>query len=147
GPDTKLIAALEVLDRQVGSLNGIISDLLDHSRIRTGNLELALAPEYLNDIVRAVIVEFAQVHASHTITFNNEDEAMVMADEGRIVQVLQNLLTNAVKYATDSKEITVNSIVRDEHVTIEVIDKGIGISKADQQKLFHRFFRVEGHSQ
>jgi two-component system, OmpR family, sensor histidine kinase VicK len=147
GPDTALIAALDVLDRQLGNLTGIISDLLDHSRIRTGNLELELAPIDLNGIVRSVIGEFALVNASHDITLHGGDEAMVLADEGRIAQVLQNLLTNAVKYAPDSREITVNSIVRDGQVTIEVIDKGIGISRADQQKLFRRFFRVEGHSQ
>jgi len=72
---------------------------------------------------------------------------MVHADRGRIGQVLINLLTNAIKYSPDDCEIFVESNLDHNDVIISVKDTGIGISKEDQEKIFERFYRVEGKNE
>src|SRR4029079_6387845 len=62
----------------------------------------------------------------------------------RIGQVLINFLTNAIKYSPNSTLIKISSGVVDNYAVVSVEDSGIGINKADQKKIFNRFYRVEG---
>ncbi|MDQ3102157.1 MAG: PAS domain-containing sensor histidine kinase, partial [Bacteroidota bacterium] len=147
GSDSFLVEALKVMDRQVTSLTGIISDLLDLSRMQTGVLELELEPLDMDQVIARVIEEMHYSHPSHTISFRSGGPAVVSVDRNRITQVLQNYLTNAVKYAPDSFDILIDSQLMNDQVKITVTDHGIGIRKPDLAQLFQRFYRVEGHSQ
>ncbi len=147
GSDAFLVEALKVMDRQVTSLTGIISDLLDLSRMQTGVLELALETLDTDQVISQVIEEMHYSHPSHTISFRSDGPAVVSVDRNRITQVLQNYLTNAVKYAPDSFAIQIDSQLLVDQVKITVTDHGIGIHKPDMARLFQRFYRVEGYSQ
>jgi CheY-like chemotaxis protein len=68
---------------------------------------------------------------------------MVRADPDRMIQILTNLVDNAVKYTPSGGQITIDTCVVDEFLHIKVQDDGMGISEQDQQKLFDRFFRAE----
>jgi signal transduction histidine kinase len=67
----------------------------------------------------------------------------VSCDDGRIIQVLTNLLSNASKYSPPGSDVTLTMRAQGSHVRLVVRDRGIGISKQDQEKLFTPFFRVD----
>lgn len=71
------------------------------------------------------------------------DLPLVYADEARIVQVLRNFITNAVKYSPQGSTIRVYSAVNEREVIISVADQGSGISPEDQKNLFERFHRID----
>ncbi|MCD8186296.1 MAG: ATP-binding protein [Rikenellaceae bacterium] len=71
--------------------------------------------------------------------------ALVYADRSRVEQVLHNLVSNSIKYGRVNGTTTVNMINLYDEALIEVEDNGIGISEADQKRLFERFYRVDKH--
>ena len=77
------------------------------------------------------------------ITVHASDVAHVIGDRQRLAQVFDNLLTNALKFTPPNGSVAVSMFARDTTVLIEVSDTGLGISPADQKKLFTRFFRTE----
>ena len=139
--------SLSTIDKQIIKLNRLMSELLDLSRIDSGKLELKMQNFDLNDLVKETVDDLQQT-TKHQILVNNNADCKLFGDKDRISQVLLNLLTNAIKYSpkTDSIEINVcrpsQSIV-----SISVKDNGIGIDKKDHEKIFERFYRVEGKTE
>jgi len=130
--------------KQVNKLNTLIADLLDVSKMQVGQLELHINKFDLVDLAKEVI-ESLQVTASHTIDLNFPDEPiMVCADRARIEQVIVNLLTNAIKYAPNSKRIILTAKEENGKVLFSVEDFGMGIPEKDKENIFTRFFRVKG---
>src|SRR5262249_9540749 len=80
----------------------------------------------------------------HVIEVNSSELPTVMADEGKILQVLNNLLSNAIKYSPNGGTITIVGVEEDGGVRISVSDQGLGIPKDALPKMFQRFYRVEG---
>jgi signal transduction histidine kinase len=141
--DDFLKRSLKVIDRQIGTLTGLISDLLDVSKIKSGSLVLNKQDFDIAEMIQDIITHIQHINPDYKISFLGRP-ALVHADRERISQVLTNLLTNAVKYSPHSKEIIVKDFIDGDHVTVSVQDTGIGINKADQEKIFERFYRVEG---
>ncbi len=145
--DKFLKNSLRVIDKQVINLTSLIADLLDVSKIKTGSLVLNREDFELNQLLQDTIDEISHVFPDYHISFIHESPLPVNADKGRIGQVLINFLTNAIKYSPDAKTVTVKSMLQHDYATVTVQDSGIGISKADQQKIFDRFYRVEGKNE
>lgn len=141
--DSLLKKSLAVIDKQIITLTSLITDLLDVSKIKAGSLVLNKQDFEITGLISEVASQIQHVNPNHHISFSGKN-ALVFADKERISQVLINLLTNAVKYSPNSKEITVKNFIEDGHVVVTVQDNGIGISKTDQEKIFERFYRVEG---
>ena len=130
-------------ERQIRSLSRLIDDMLDVSRIRTGKLSVRPEPGDLGVLAGSVVEGLAAQFASagSHIELQVEGPAPVMMDEFRIEQVLANLLTNALRYG-GGKPVSVRVGAAGEQVRAEVRDQGIGISEADQQRVFEQFERV-----
>jgi len=128
--------------RQVDRLHNIITSLLEMSRIQSGKLVLDLEPIDLNVMVGELLDEFRESHSSHVLSLQGQIAAMVPGDESQIAQVLQNLITNAIKYSPDAREIKVILSEVSNYAKISVTDFGLGISMEDQKMIFDRFFRV-----
>ena len=94
-----------------------------------------------------MIDEIRHVSADHEISFLPEKDMRLNADRERISQVLVNLLTNAIKYSPEFGNIVVQTASNDNHLMLSVQDFGIGINKTDQEKIFERFYRVEGKNE
>ena len=141
--DMLLKKSLGVIDKQIITLTSLITDLLDVSKIKSGSLVLNKQDFEITEMISEVTNQIQHVNPDHHIIFSGKP-ATVFADRERISQVLINLLTNAVKYSPNSKEITIKNFIEDDHVVVSVHDSGIGISKTDQEKIFERFYRVEG---
>ncbi|MFN3770609.1 MAG: ATP-binding protein [Ectopseudomonas guguanensis] len=130
-------------ERQIRSLSRLIDDMLDVSRIRTGKLSVRPEPGDLGvlagNVVESLAAQFTST-GSH-VDLQVDGPAPVMMDEFRIEQVLANLLTNALRYG-DGKPVSVRVRAEGEKVRAEVRDQGIGISEADQRRVFEQFERV-----
>jgi PAS domain S-box-containing protein len=147
GEDVFLKNSLKIIDKQVATLTNLISELLDLSKIKTGSLQLNKVEFKMNDLIEEIIDEIKHIHPDYHIAFSNETEAFVCGDRERIGQVLINFITNAIKYSPGSKKVAVDIFKKDGSVGVSVEDSGIGISKKDQERIFERFYRVEGKNE
>ncbi|MEO8764617.1 MAG: PAS domain S-box protein [Ginsengibacter sp.] len=145
--DAFLKKSLNIIDKQIGTLTNLISDLLDVSKIKTGNLSLKKEPFQLQELIVEIADEIRHVNPGYSVCISTSSQAIVYADRERIGQVLINFLTNAIKYSPGSNEVRIESAVADDNIIVSVKDSGIGINKQDQQKIFERFYRVEGKNE
>ena len=132
---------LEKMDAQINKLALLISDLLDTSKLREGELIYNRQPVKFDELITEVIDDIQGTSADHKIILQANAPALIYADKERIGQVISNLLTNAIKYCNDH-DITVKVNVADKKVICAVHDDGIGIPKDQQDKIFDRFYRV-----
>ena len=150
-PDIFLKKGLEVLGRQTEQQIKLITELLDLSKIKTGNLTLRKRPFLVNQFLRDIIQQNTLLYADYSFVFSNEssihNNITIAADQERLSQVLTNLLSNAVKYSPQNKQIHINAAFNTSEIIISVHDFGIGIPAALQEKIFERFYRVEDPGQ
>jgi len=137
----KFKTVLEKVATYVNRLNNLISELLDVSRIQTGNIELHNSPFDFDKVVKEAVEGIRATVPEHTITLMGSTSAEVIGDESHIIQVINNLLSNAIKYAPDSKTVEVNIANISEYVKVSVKDFGVGINSEDTKKVFDRFYR------
>jgi signal transduction histidine kinase len=126
----------------------LIDDMLDVSRIRSGSLSIKPTEFELTGLLKRVVADLAlQAGGSgSTITLHPHPPVHGRWDEFRIEQVIINLLTNALRYgAGQPVDIVVEAAPSE--VRIDVIDAGIGISEADQQRIFEPFERASGSAE
>ena len=145
--DPFLVKSLNIIDKQIIKLTNLISDLLDVSKIKSGSLTLHKENFEITELIQEVIDEIKHINPEYKINFSKNGTTLLYADRERIGQVITNLLTNAVKYSPQSGVIEVESLVEKNSLIVSIEDFGIGIDKNDQQKIFERFYRVEGKSE
>jgi PAS domain S-box-containing protein len=130
--------------QQVNKLSGLISDLLDISKIETGKLPLDFTFFDLKLLMKEVIELTQYSSRSHEITLIcSEDEVMVKADRQRIEQVIINLISNAIKYSPNANKVAVSLFHSGNRACVTVEDFGIGIDQEQQDRIFSRFYRVD----
>ena len=135
---------LEIIDSEADRLRELIENLLDLSRLEAGVLRIDRQPTRLGSSVREVVRKVQLASPSHEFVLDwPTDDPMVNADQKRIYQVIQNLMTNAVKYSPDGGCITVSARVERRELIISVADQGLGIPEAELDKIFDRFHRVQ----
>ncbi|MDO3643783.1 PAS domain S-box protein [Mucilaginibacter sp. L3T2-6] len=129
---------------QINKLTGLISDLLDVSKIETGQLPLSFTQFDLVQLVNEV-TELIQYSAStHVLRLNSTvDNLSVTADRQRIEQVIINLLSNAIKYSPGASAVDISVSADGNKALVSVRDFGPGINKGQQERIFTRFYRVE----
>ena len=139
--------SLSTIDKQIVKLNRLMSELLDLSRIDSEKLELNMQNFDLNSLVTETVQD-AQQTTKHHIVIKNSSEYRVVGDRDRIGQVMLNLLANAIKYSPKRNSIEVDIYQPARNcVSVSVTDHGIGIGEEHQEKIFERFYRVEGKSE
>ena len=124
-----------------------MSELLDLSRIESGKLELTKTEFKLEDLVDEMVAEARHTTSRHALLYNSDFTGRINADRDRIGQVISNLLNNAIKYSRNSDCVEVLLTEKDGWALIKVKDHGIGIDSKDHEKIFERFYRVEGKSE
>ena len=140
-------AYLEVIDRNAEQVLRIIDDLLTSAQVVNGSLQLNKVPTDVATLVRRS-VDAAQPRATaRRISLSTEivELPACAADPTRIAQVLDNLMSNAIKYTPQGGDVTVRTIADTvaRSATIEVRDTGVGMSQGDLSKLFTPYFRTE----
>lgn len=139
--------SLSRIDKLLLQLTRLISDMLDLTRIEADRLDLRKQHLMLDTLVAEVVDDFRLSHQHHQFRLRSESDVALWADRDKISQVLINLIANAIKYAPDSVVIDLSLTTVGKEVQIEVKDYGIGIDEKDQQKIFERFYRVEGQNE
>ncbi|TXF76056.1 PAS domain-containing sensor histidine kinase [Chryseobacterium sp.] len=144
--DQFLVNSLNTIENQVNKLNILIGDLLDISRIESGTLPLNKKTFSLVELVTETIEDIKASEQSHQINFElmHASDIEVFADKDRITQVLNNLLTNAIKYSPHVKTVNVKLSADHECAIVSVEDFGIGMDPEELNKIFERFYRVSG---
>lgn len=129
---------------QINKLTALISDLLDVSKIETGQLPLSFTKFDLLQLVKEVADVMQYSAHSHTIKLHASTETlMVTADRQRIEQVIINLLSNAIKYSPGAGAVDIAVSMDHGRALVSVQDFGLGVSKEQQERIFNRFYRVE----
>jgi signal transduction histidine kinase len=140
--DEKALHYLSRIDSQVNKLIKLISDLLDISKMQTGQLLYQEERFDVNALVQEIVENVQGTTSTHRLLLESQTQAEVFGDRDRIGQVLINLLNNAIKYSPRANTVLVR-VAKDSHqVIISVQDFGIGIAKEHQHKIFERFYRV-----
>lgn len=133
---------MQKLNDQVDRLASLIGDLLDTTRISSGQLILRLENFSLNDLVTGRVEELRRLSGQRHILLSAEESLSVYADKERIGQVVTNLISNAIKYSWDDSKITVTIARTANGTKVSVRDEGVGISKENLKRIFNRFFRA-----
>jgi signal transduction histidine kinase len=124
-------------------INQLLSDLLDASRVDSGQLSVDLAPLDLSALIRRVVAHVQPSAPNHRISITESAMLPVIAgDANRLEQVFQNLISNAIKYSPTGGPITVEIAMQDTRARIAVRDEGLGIPADALPHLFKRFYRI-----
>lgn len=137
---------LHRLEYNAHNLGNLIDNLLNVSRIERGSYKIDPRPIDIVALVKNAVEDMTDQANSkgQALTFTDPAEKipLVMADQGRVNQVIGNLLTNAITYTPVGESINVFTSKKDSFVSVSVKDNGVGIPKEALPKLFTKFFRV-----
>jgi two-component system sensor histidine kinase KdpD len=135
-----LLTACEEADR----LNRLVGNLLSMTRIESGALRLNLQPGDMQDVIGTALEQLGPRAADHQIKVSvPEDFPLVPMDFTLMVQVVVNILENAVKYSPRGSLIEVSAVLQEKNAHIEIADRGVGIPPADLRRVFDKFYRVQ----
>jgi PAS domain S-box-containing protein len=140
-PEAKLDDRIKAATRSALRMNGLVTRLLDVSRITAGRLRLEPEPVELTTVVHDVVSRFVEAQPNRTIRLQSEPRVCGRWDRMRIEEVVDNLVGNADKYG-QGKPVEVDLHTEDGTAVLRVVDHGIGIDAEHQQKLFQRFERA-----
>jgi len=135
---------LEVVERNAKRLLRLVGDMLFVAQVEAGRLSLESHAVSL-DKVAAESVEAARPAAERagvTLSLESEPVKPILGDRDRFGQMLDNLISNALKFTPDDGRVDVRLIDQGDRAVVEVADTGMGIPDAEQQRLFERFFRA-----
>ncbi len=141
------ITYLQRAAKNIDRLNAIVVDLDYISSLELGNKQLKMTTFNIKDTVKEVFDELEYMFQEKNITpkFKEgmERGVVVKAENKSIQQVLNNLISNAIKYGKEGGEVKVAFYTQDDHILIEIADDGIGISEKHLPHIFERFYRAD----
>lgn len=124
----------------------LVNDLLDVARIDQGRLPLIKEELNIEEIIRDVIDSNRNLAGSHNVAINVRNYGKVpkiMGDRRRMVVVLDNLISNSIKYTKEKGMVDVAITPEKNRIVVCVKDEGVGIPKKQQKNVFHKFFRSD----
>ena len=130
-------------------MSALVQDLLDLSRLESGEVQLNLAPVDLRGAIAEVVETYGEQARAKGVSLTMDDASAVVeatADEGRLQQVLSNLVENAVKFTPSGGEVHVDVEHKGRWLEVRVADRGIGVAPEDMPHVFERFYKA-GRSQ
>lgn len=136
-----------LIRKQVDRLDRLITDLLDTTRLESGNFHLEVGEHDLSALVRECAALHMNVSARHPIVVDAPPSLPVACDAGRVSQVLNNLVNNAIKYSPEGGAVRVRGWNAEDGVHFSVTDEGVGISKTDFHHIFEPFRRSKDVSE
>ena len=135
---------LSIIQKNAARMHRLIDDILELSAIEAGNVKLRPEPVRLRPLVEDVAGSLTAIAAARNVTVRNlvESDIDVFADPHRLMQMLTNLIDNAIKFNRDGGTVSI-SFNRDDRDRILVEDTGEGIPTHHLDRLFERFYRVD----
>jgi len=145
--DEKTKEDLELIQRSAKKLNKLVDELLDISRIEAGEMKLKTSLQNLVSVVKEIILSFYSLAERKNITFKlncDENEIIAYLDKTKFDKILTNILSNAFKFTPEGGKIEVGISSKEKIAEIIICDTGVGISKTKIDKIFDRFYQVDG---
>ena len=141
--DSFAAGALDKANKQVRKMITMINGFLNVSRLESGKIHIDKQRFDMAQLLKEAEEEFTIIIISHKVVFAPVAETFVNADRDKIGQVINNLISNAVKYSSPGTTIQVACVAINNMVNVSVKDEGMGIGKKDIKKLFERYYRAE----
>ncbi|MGP2817038.1 ATP-binding response regulator [Serratia marcescens] len=139
---------LRRLESAVSQIEQQMNDLAEYAKIDNGSIKINKSVVNIGEIISRTVSECnAKFSKKHLVaTIKSQPHYLVISDQVRLTQIIENLLTNAFKY-TDKGEISVEASLTEDRahstLTIEINDTGIGIDKEKQKLIYHPFVRID----
>ncbi|HEY9755971.1 MAG TPA: HAMP domain-containing sensor histidine kinase [Oculatellaceae cyanobacterium] len=135
---------LRSLKSNVDRLTGLTSDLLLIEQLENNQIQMTIEPDEVRDVTESAILSLNSAAINKNIQVRNEvDRCYAQLDRKRILQVLVNYLSNAIKFSPEGSVIVVTSVSNETTIKVSVQDKGAGVSKAEQALVFDKFFQTQ----
>jgi two-component system, OmpR family, phosphate regulon sensor histidine kinase PhoR len=145
-PPGELLRILEIMERHSNRLNALVDDVLSLARLESPEIELDLGELDLREFLTATLADWESRLKAKQLRFESNiqpDLPPLCADEGRLQEIVYNLLDNAVKYSKPGGTITVQAQLEGDQIHLSVRDQGIGIRESDVPRIFERFYRAD----
>ncbi len=143
GPEVRT-ELLDTAREEAERLNWLVRNLLDMTRLESGHLKLTMDWHDIEDVLGVALGQTAASLGGRPVHVRIPDKLpLVPLDQVLIVQVVDNLLTNAAKYSPPGSPIEIEVRTDRTAVAIQVADRGPGISASDRERIFEKFYRVE----
>lgn len=132
-----------IIRRQVRSLDRLVSDLLDTTRIEAGQFDLEISEQDVNPLITDSVELYKPSSPLHNFSIElSNDPLLCECDARRVAQVINNLVTNAIKYSPSGGVVKVAAYGKENEVIVSVSDQGIGIAPEDFNNIFKPFHRT-----
>lgn len=146
-PESKRAQYTEYIEKNSKQLMAIVNNLLDISKIETGQIELVKSEFSVSELLNDLQLNFKQIAASKDLDLMFEKDItaendIIYADKTKLQQILNNLVTNAIKF-TESGYIKIGCYFEEQFIKFYVRDTGIGIAADHLDKIFNRFSQIE----
>jgi two-component system, OmpR family, phosphate regulon sensor histidine kinase PhoR len=143
--ETERSELVALIQRQSARMQELIEDLMDLAQIESGAVELSEEPVAIADLLREVARDMAADAARRAIAVSvtGEESARVLADPRRLVQIVRNLLDNAIKFSPEGSPVALEAVAGHGLAGFDVSDRGPGIPRAEREKIFQRFYQVD----
>ena len=139
-PEKKKQLYADIYDDSMWLIN-LVENLLAVTRIEDGTMSLRLKPELMDDVISEALRHINRRKAEHHITVEHSDElALARMDARLIVQVVINIVDNAIKYTPPGSDINVRTYVKNKQVVTEIADNGPGIPDDAKPRIFDMFY-------
>jgi signal transduction histidine kinase len=136
---------LVVILRQLARMDELANSILDAAQLQNGNLKLDLEDIDLGKWLGDIVALWKDLNPDYEFTLIDGHDIVLSADRERLRQIVENLISNAVKYGKSAKRVVVEAEATDDSVRIHVKDEGSGIPREQLANIFNRFQRVPGH--
>jgi len=138
---------LQVIMEETERLSVMIAELLDISKLQSGQLSEKRTDFSLSELIHSTIDAYSAFveQDGYELAFTGVGDGNIHADEMRIKQVLDNLISNALKYSGKNKKVEIRMTEVNEHVRVEVTDHGVGIPKRDLRHIWERYYSSSTH--
>lgn len=137
---------LKIAHNSIDRLAFLISDLLDISRIESGQIKMEMSETSMEKILQEATETYRKTIEGKGISFHVETDKKlprILADASRLKQVIDNLLSNAMKFTPAGGTVRIYAEDMGDFVLVSVTDTGIGIKKEEQEKIFEKFFQAD----
>lgn len=134
---------LTMVKRNAGRLLNLVNQILDISKLETGNLKLSVSNDNLELLLKQLVspFKFKAQNKQINFTYNIDKTDNVWFDKDVIEKIILNLLSNALKYTHQNGFVRFESLIKNDHVVISVTNNGVQYSNENLQKLFDRYYQ------
>ncbi|MEJ2882324.1 ATP-binding protein [Pedobacter sp. GR22-6] len=139
----RLASYIDKSSENIHRLEKLINDLLDVTKINAGKLSYDLKPFDFSEMLKDSIDSVQLTTSTHQISLEQPGQLSIVGDRMRLEQVINNFVSNAIKYSPNGKQVLVKSHVAGDGLIVSVKDFGIGIQEQHIQRLFDRYYRID----